>query len=139
MNTLIFLIPIALFLGALGWIAAGSRSRFTLPLIAVTGSNGKTTVKEMIAAILRAQVGDEAAFSTRGNLNNDIGVPQTLLALQLQTLVGDVACLLLCLEHVERVAGCRRAVQAEDDCRFSRTCRLYALVALVEHSLDASP
>ena len=67
---------------ALGWIAAGWRSRFTLPLIAVTGSNGKTTVKEMIAAILRAQVGDEAAFSTRGNLNNDIGVPQTLLALR---------------------------------------------------------
>ena len=61
---------------ALGWIAAGWRRRFGLPLIAVTGSNGKTTVKEMIAAIVRAQVGDAAAFATRGNLNNDVGVPR---------------------------------------------------------------
>ena len=67
---------------ALGWIATGWRRRFGLPLIAVTGSNGKTTVKGMIAAILRAHVGDEAAFATRGNLNNDVGVPQTLLALR---------------------------------------------------------
>ena len=66
---------------ALGWIAAGWRSRFKMPLIAVTGSNGKTTVKEMIAAILRAHVGAEAAFATRGNLNNDVGVPLTLLSL----------------------------------------------------------
>lgn len=66
---------------ALGWIAAGWRRRFQLPLIAVTGSNGKTTVKEMIAAILRADVGEAAAFATRGNLNNEIGVPQTLLNL----------------------------------------------------------
>ena len=64
---------------------------------------------------------------------------QALLALQLQTLVGDVACLLLGVEHVERVAGCRRTVQAEDDSWLSRTCRLYALVALVEHGLDAAP
>ena len=66
---------------ALGWIAAGWRRRFDLPLIAVTGSNGKTTVKEMIAAILGAHVGAEAAFATRGNLNNDVGVPLTLLSL----------------------------------------------------------
>ncbi len=66
---------------ALGFLAAGWRRRFTLPLIAVAGSNGKTTVKEMIAAILRTHVGDAAAFSTRGNLNNDVGVPQTLLSL----------------------------------------------------------
>jgi UDP-N-acetylmuramoyl-tripeptide--D-alanyl-D-alanine ligase len=66
---------------ALGRIAGGWRNRFGLPLIAVTGSNGKTTVKEMIAAILRAHVGDDAALATRGNLNNDVGVPQTLLGL----------------------------------------------------------
>ena len=66
---------------ALGWIAAGWRARFRLPLIAVTGSNGKTTVKEMIAAILAAHVGNEGAFATRGNLNNDVGVPLTLLSL----------------------------------------------------------
>ena len=66
---------------ALGRIAGGWRNRFGLPLIAVTGSNGKTTVKEMIAAILRAHVGNDAAFATRGNLNNNVGVPQTLLGL----------------------------------------------------------
>jgi len=66
---------------ALGWIAAGWRGRFQLPVIAVTGSNGKTTVKEMIASILTAHFGVEAAFATRGNLNNDVGVPLTLLSL----------------------------------------------------------
>ena len=52
-----------------------------MPLIAVTGSNGKTTVTQMIASILRAWL-DDAAFATRGNLNNDIGVPLTLLRLE---------------------------------------------------------
>ena len=65
---------------ALAQLALGSRSRFALPLIAVTGSNGKTTVTQMIASILRAWQG-EAAFATQGNLNNDIGVPLTLLRL----------------------------------------------------------
>jgi UDP-N-acetylmuramoyl-tripeptide--D-alanyl-D-alanine ligase len=65
---------------ALGSLAAGWRSQFDLPLIAVTGSNGKTTVTQMIAAILRAWKADKA-FSTEGNLNNDIGVPITLLRL----------------------------------------------------------
>ncbi|PPE68542.1 UDP-N-acetylmuramoyl-tripeptide--D-alanyl-D-alanine ligase [Caldimonas thermodepolymerans] len=66
---------------ALGELAAGWRRRMQLPLVAVTGSNGKTTVTQMIASILRAWVG-EAAFSTQGNLNNDIGVPLTLLRLR---------------------------------------------------------
>ena len=66
---------------ALGALAAGWRTRFSLPLIAVTGSNGKTTVTQMIASILRAFKAD-AAFSTQGNLNNDIGVPLTLLRLR---------------------------------------------------------
>ena len=57
------------------------RARMQLPLIAVTGSNGKTTVTQMIAAILRAWLGD-AAFSTQGNFNNHIGVPLTLLRLR---------------------------------------------------------
>jgi UDP-N-acetylmuramoyl-tripeptide--D-alanyl-D-alanine ligase len=55
-----------------------------LPLIAVTGSNGKTTVTQMIAAILRAWQGD-AALATAGNLNNDIGLPLTLLRLRPRT------------------------------------------------------
>ena len=58
------------------------RRRFTLPAIAVTGSNGKTTTKEMLAAILRAWVGANAALATSGNYNNDIGVPLTLLRLR---------------------------------------------------------
>ncbi|MBN4659282.1 UDP-N-acetylmuramoylalanyl-D-glutamyl-2, 6-diaminopimelate--D-alanyl-D-alanine ligase, partial [Escherichia coli] len=55
--------------------------RFHLPLIAVTGSNGKTTVTQMTASILRAWQDDDA-FWTQGNLNNDIGVPLTLLRLR---------------------------------------------------------
>ena len=66
---------------ALGQLAAGWRARLNLPLIAVTGSNGKTTVTQMIASILRAQAG-AAALATEGNLNNDIGVPLTLLRLR---------------------------------------------------------
>jgi UDP-N-acetylmuramoyl-tripeptide--D-alanyl-D-alanine ligase len=65
---------------ALGKLAAAWRARFAIPVIAVTGSNGKTTTKEMIAAILKAHFGD-AVLATRGNLNNDIGLPLTLLRL----------------------------------------------------------
>ena len=66
---------------ALGALASGWRKQFSLPLIAVTGSNGKTTVTQMIAAILRAWKG-EGALATQGNFNNDIGVPLTLLRLR---------------------------------------------------------
>jgi len=67
---------------ALGELAGYWRSRFTIPVVALTGSSGKTTVKEMIAAILREQAGDQAVLATRGNLNNDIGMPLTLLGLR---------------------------------------------------------
>ncbi len=63
---------------ALGGLAAYWRRQFAMPLIAVTGSNGKTTVKEMLAAILH-RCGH--TLVTRGNLNNDIGVPHTLFRL----------------------------------------------------------
>jgi len=66
---------------ALGQLAAGWRAQFNLPLVAVTGSNGKTTVTQMIASILRAWHAD-AALSTRGNFNNDIGLPLELLRLR---------------------------------------------------------
>jgi UDP-N-acetylmuramoyl-tripeptide--D-alanyl-D-alanine ligase len=65
---------------ALGALAAAWRTRFAIPLIGVTGSNGKTTVKEMCAAILRTQHGK--VLATEGNLNNDIGLPVTLLKLR---------------------------------------------------------
>jgi UDP-N-acetylmuramoyl-tripeptide--D-alanyl-D-alanine ligase len=65
---------------ALGLLAAHWRKQFDIPLVAITGSNGKTTVKEMLACILRAAAGNEAAvLATTGNLNNDIGMPLTLL------------------------------------------------------------
>lgn len=67
---------------ALAEIATYWRQQFTLPVIAVTGSNGKTTVKEMIASILLAQYGSEHMISTKGNLNNEIGVPLTVFRLQ---------------------------------------------------------
>jgi len=73
---------------ALGQLAAFWRSRFAIPLVAVTGSNGKTTVKEMLACILGAALTPEEAaagmdvLATRGNLNNDIGLPLTLLSLR---------------------------------------------------------
>jgi len=63
----------------LGQLAAHWRRQFPIPVIAVTGSNGKTTVKNMIAAILNVA---GPTLATQGNLNNDIGVPLTLLRLR---------------------------------------------------------
>ena len=69
-------------LDALGRLAAFWRARFDIPLAVVVGSNGKTTVKEMTAAIFRAHYGDEAVLATQGNLNNAIGLPLSLLRLR---------------------------------------------------------
>lgn len=70
---------------ALGQLAAYWRLQFDIPLVAITGSNGKTTVKEMMAAILRAVCGnDHAVLATKGNFNNDVGMPLTLLKLNAQ-------------------------------------------------------
>ena len=66
---------------ALGKLARAWRASFAPVLIAVTGSNGKTTVKEMLAAILVRHAGKDAVLATAGNLNNDIGLPLTLLRL----------------------------------------------------------
>lgn len=69
---------------ALGVLARSWRTGFKLPVIAVTGSNGKTTVKEMIAAIMRAEHpgAEDSILATQGNLNNDIGLPLTVLELR---------------------------------------------------------
>lgn len=64
---------------SLGALAKAWRAQFSIPVALVTGSNGKTTVKEMIASIFRAAAGEEHTLVTRGNLNNDIGLPLTLL------------------------------------------------------------
>ncbi len=66
----------------LGDLARYWRARFSPALVAITGSNGKTTVKEMLAAIFRKHASEEAVLATRGNLNNDIGLPLTLLGLR---------------------------------------------------------
>jgi UDP-N-acetylmuramoyl-tripeptide--D-alanyl-D-alanine ligase len=67
---------------ALGRIGRRWRGRFAPVLIAITGSNGKTTTKEMLASILRVHAGEAAVLATKGNLNTDIGVPLTLLGLR---------------------------------------------------------
>ena len=66
---------------ALGELGQAWRARYRLPVIAITGSNGKTTTKEMVAHLCRAAVGDIAVLNTLGNFNNDIGLPLTLLRL----------------------------------------------------------
>lgn len=67
---------------ALGRLAAAWRDRCAPAVAAITGSNGKTTVKEMLASILRQAAGADQVLATEGNLNNDIGLPLTLLRLQ---------------------------------------------------------
>lgn len=73
---------------ALGQLAAYWRNQFAIPLLGVTGSSGKTTVKEMLAAILmeaansNPEILAQAVLATQGNLNNDIGMPLTLLRLR---------------------------------------------------------
>jgi murE/murF fusion protein len=66
---------------ALGQLATAWRASFQIPVVGVTGSNGKTTVTQMVFSMLKAQWGG-AAWATRGNFNNEIGVPLTLLGLR---------------------------------------------------------
>lgn len=81
-------------------LATHWRAQFTLPLIAVTGSNGKTTVTQMLAAILQAYK-PQACLATQGNLNNDIGVPLTVLRLRAQ---HDIAVVELGMNHPGEIA-----------------------------------
>ncbi len=81
------LLAVADPIAALGALAEFWRRRFTLPAIGVVGSNGKTTVKEMIAAILRREYGTDRVLATAGNFNNAIGLPLTVLRLR----AADVA------------------------------------------------
>jgi UDP-N-acetylmuramoyl-tripeptide--D-alanyl-D-alanine ligase len=70
---------------ALGALARKWREHFDIPVVGITGSNGKTTVKELTSSIMRAalaECGDDVVLATRGNLNNDIGLPITLLGLR---------------------------------------------------------
>jgi len=93
-------------LQALGALAAGWRAQWGAehqrPLIAVTGSNGKTTVTHMLAAVLRAHAGPTAAWTTPGNWNNAIGVPLTLLRL---TAAHRIAAVELGMNHPGEIAN----------------------------------
>ncbi len=67
---------------ALGRLAQYWRAQFSPALIGIAGSNGKTTTKEMLAGILRSAAGEAGVLATAGNLNNDIGLPLTLLRMR---------------------------------------------------------
>ncbi|MFO1293886.1 MAG: UDP-N-acetylmuramoyl-tripeptide--D-alanyl-D-alanine ligase [Rubrivivax sp.] len=98
-------------LAALQALAAAWRARFALPLVAVTGSNGKTTVTQMTASILRAWLG-AGAFATEGNLNNHIGVPLMLLRLRDEGAQRHRAAVLeLGMNHVGEIALLARLAQ----------------------------
>ncbi|MFM2084283.1 MAG: UDP-N-acetylmuramoyl-tripeptide--D-alanyl-D-alanine ligase [Pseudomonadota bacterium] len=90
---------IALGLLAKNWRAHLAKKK-NIPIIAVTGSNGKTTLTQMIASILKAWKGD-AALATAGNFNNDIGVPLTLLRLRESM---DCAVVELGMNHIGEIA-----------------------------------
>jgi UDP-N-acetylmuramoyl-tripeptide--D-alanyl-D-alanine ligase len=91
---------------ALGVLAKYWREKFKIPLIAITGSNGKTTVKEMLVAILNAA--NKNVLATKGNLNNDIGMPMTLLNLRQQ---HDVAVIEMGMNHLGEIDYLTRIAQ----------------------------
>jgi UDP-N-acetylmuramoyl-tripeptide--D-alanyl-D-alanine ligase len=93
---------------ALGTLAQVWRAQFTLPVIAVTGSNGKTTVTQMLASILAVFRPNEGSLATRGNLNNDIGVPMTLLRLRKE---HQIAVVELGMNHPGEIAALAAMVQ----------------------------
>jgi UDP-N-acetylmuramoyl-tripeptide--D-alanyl-D-alanine ligase len=93
---------------ALAEFATRWRAQFQLPLIAVTGSNGKTTVTQMIASILRAWRGEQS-LATQGNYNNEIGVPLTLLRLRATHRVAVVE---LGMNHPGEIASLAGLTQA---------------------------
>ena len=92
---------------ALGGIAALWSKGHQVPTIAVTGSNGKTSVKEILAAIF-GQLGPTLA--TQGNLNNDIGVPLTLLSLRPE---HQYAVIEMGANHVGEIAQLTAMVQPD--------------------------
>ena len=85
---------------ALGQLGALNRRAYQGPVAAITGSSGKTTVKEMLASILRAGLGGDV-LATRGNLNNDLGAPLTLLELSPQHVAAVIE---LGANHVGEIA-----------------------------------
>jgi UDP-N-acetylmuramoyl-tripeptide--D-alanyl-D-alanine ligase len=92
-------------LEALQQLAAYHIQQLKIPVIAITGSNGKTTTKELIQAVLSKKY---RAISTRGNLNNHIGVPLTVLSFDKDTETGIVE---MGANHVREIAGLCKIAQ----------------------------
>lgn len=93
---------------ALCRLALEWRAKFAIPLIAVTGSNGKTTVTQMIASILATAHPEEHFLATQGNFNNDIGVALTLLRLRSSHRIAVVE---MGMNHAGEIAGLAAMVQ----------------------------
>jgi UDP-N-acetylmuramoyl-tripeptide--D-alanyl-D-alanine ligase len=93
---------------ALGELATAWRRQFNIPLIAVTGSNGKTTVTQMLASILNCGCPYGQTLATQGNLNNDIGVPLTLLRMRA---AHKMAVVELGMNHPGEIAALARMAQ----------------------------
>lgn len=75
---------------ALGQLAGSYRQKFKIPVVGITGSNGKTTVKEMLKSICDVQFGADHVLATSGNYNNNIGMPLSLLRLSSVTKVAII-------------------------------------------------
>ena len=86
-------------LGALQALAAHHRNQFSIPFIAITGSNGKTTTKELIHAVLSEKY---KTYTTEGNLNNHIGIPLTLLKIKND---AEIAIIEMGANHLGEIAG----------------------------------
>jgi UDP-N-acetylmuramoyl-tripeptide--D-alanyl-D-alanine ligase len=95
-------------LRALQAMAKAHRERFTGRVIGITGSNGKTTTKQLIASVLRAHFGESAVLATEGSLNNHFGVPLTLLRLTANHLAAVIE---MGMNHFDEIALLTRLAQ----------------------------
>jgi UDP-N-acetylmuramoyl-tripeptide--D-alanyl-D-alanine ligase len=94
---------------ALAALAAAWRSRFDLPVVGITGSNGKTTTKDLVTAMLQAA---GPTWSTRGNLNNKLGLPLTLLGLRPEHRFAVIEMGASAVGHIAHLAGLARPTVA---------------------------
>jgi UDP-N-acetylmuramoyl-tripeptide--D-alanyl-D-alanine ligase len=99
------LLLVADVLTTLQALAKHHREQFSIPFIAITGSNGKTTTKELVHAVLNAQY---TTYTTEGNLNNHIGIPLTLLRVQKD---AEFAVIEMGANHQQEIAGYCEYVQ----------------------------
>ena len=80
-------------------LARHHRQQFSIPFLAITGSNGKTTTKELIHAVLSSSF---KTYTTEGNLNNHIGIPLTLLEIQND---AEIAVIEMGANHLQEIAS----------------------------------